>query len=386
LGIALSCFHTGQSKTRINIQFLIFHQAVIVGGTRSAMRGLMAYHFRSFVPVVLGLLMVGGSLWADQVPPSDVKNTQPAVPTSGVVPPKSSASAGAGTAPGVPPVPVEVATVVDGVDCRPGDLEGLLARDAKTAVAIICQEVRETHRKVPEFAGVFKINIRPLGSSLIVSIVHEDLSGKVIAERRTSIGSISSIERVAPGLVSKLQRHGGKKDGDPNFNSYYPNDSQRRHHSTHFDLALVAMVLPNNGVYAAAGGMLGVSHELGAYTLLGNLRVAFGKNINNRTNYVSVATGVRRSLLSGNTRPFVGLGAMWSRLELESFDPDTNKVFDGFNHGIAPYVELGVQALRDSPSHVSLALRVDLPLWDVETKDRQSRWVVPVTLALGYNF
>lgn len=289
--------------------------------------------------------------------------------------------------------------------CGPKDVRGIAPADAETAVALVCGAIRRESGG----QGRYEVSLGTLGRIVILGVEHVDT-------RRTETARLDGIEEVdvaATRLARALVR--GEAFASTQRVDNLLEDETRapkvKRGSVKFAASITDVETPGFGA-RATGFSLGLQYATPRFALPVDLRFAFDGDDYpaQQVSLFSMSLGGRFFPGRRNVSPFVGagLGMLWLDAS-EGLYPGSDAggpYFAAESLAVAPYVEVGVEALRLHRGRVALFLRADLPLssmespeivyydWDARTNSAgpervrpgESRYVAPVSIGVSIAF
>ena len=295
----------------------------------------------------------------------------------------------------------------DAFRCTLTESRGVPEPDAGTAARVVCAELR----RASGGRGAFGVTLATLGTIVVLSATREDPAASVTVELRGLEELPAASRRVAGALVHGLdfaatQRVDNLLEGET--------QSARAKKGVVKLTAGVADVESLGHGARAAGFSLGLLYATPRFALPAEMRLAWDDSGSAEPglSLFSFSVGGRGYLSNRDVSPYLGGGLGVLRLyATEGWYPQPGDsqgtFFDGERFGVAPYVEAGVEMLRLHRGRIGLQVRVDLPLWSLESPafdvyvpwdgrgphpdvaqsyPAQSRYVVPVSIGVTVAF
>ncbi len=275
--------------------------------------------------------------------------------------------------------------------CELVSASGLLPSDAGTAAQLVCDELKSASGG----RGAFGITLTTLGKLVIVNAAREGTTD-VVTVRVDAIEDLpQASERIAQALV-----RGQSFAATQRVDNLLPDETRpalTKKGSLKFTVGVADIESAGHGA-RASGFSFGMVYATPKFALPAEMR--FGWDDSNYDepglNLFSISVGGRRYLSNRNVSPFVGagLGILMLHARDGGFDEygrPTGDYFDGERFGAAPYLELGVEALRLHRGRIGLQVRADLPTGSLESsgylaEPSRSKYVVSVTIGLTAAF
>ena len=303
------------------------------------------------------------------------------------------------------------ATVPAGADepfrCGLKESGGLPAADARTAVGLICDDLkRESGGR-----GAFEISLGTLGSLVTVTATRLD-TGESISVRAGGLEEVPlASARIAEALVHHRTLVSTQRVD--NLLEEETREARVKRGSVKFTLGVADLESIGHGA-RGAGFSLGLTYATPRFALPAEMRFAWDDNAYPEPgiSLFSASVGGRGYLSKRDVSPFVGGGLGLLRLEANEGEypypgGPSSGYFQAEWFGLAPYVEAGVEVLRLHRGRIALQVRADFPLaalhsqeievwseWNRATGSSvvegvypaQSRYVVPVSIGLSVAF
>jgi len=265
--------------------------------------------------------------------------------------------------------------------CRLGNHGGIDASDAETAASLVCRELPRD-AETPNYA--YRVDLDKLGTRVFITLNAES-NGQVVDSRRLELERIEEVPKVAPRLADALLHHKSMQETEQVGNLSWAEaevPAQRRGRML-TSLGILGTVTP--GVSTISPGLLGsIIYDTPHWVLTANGQLSFGAGNGDHLTLVSASVGPRYMLNPGNISLFIGAG-----MAIEAIEKSTKSYnFYGYsersqdnNSGIAPYAEVGFEAMRLHRNRLNVALRAELPLFKVG-----GDYLVPITLSTSFIF
>ncbi len=288
-----------------------------------------------------------------------------------------------------PPAPTAGATP----RCVLGAHAGIPDADASTAAQVVCDEI---FKLGPTGASHYRIGLGKLGNVLILSVTVESAPGTIQDHKQLQLSGIEEVPVAAPRIAESVV-HGTPLAQTQKVDNIVGDEARKprkKNGSTHFAIGLIGVMPPLSAAGAPAPGIdLEFSYESAPFAIGAGLRAASGQD-DAKVKYIALTVGGRYFLGDTDIAPFIGGGLAWLSLSAHT---------DGATHdgsGLGAYTEIGVQALRTHRTHLTLAVRADLPFYSLKASNSSynyatasytssaspSLYYVPLTLSLGITF
>ncbi|HEY0841140.1 MAG TPA: hypothetical protein VGD74_13210 [Vulgatibacter sp.] len=273
--------------------------------------------------------------------------------------------------------------------CVMGAMRGIPESDAETVAEIVCEALRDRgvdvgHPTLEPGAGeAYRIDARPLGSKLFLTVTRENASGASLGKATLDVVSIEEVPVAAPRLAGMVVD--GKSASQTATVSTLVGDETRQYQKkggeTLWGLGFTGIAVPDSKVFPGFGLVFRGAFETEDFGIVGDLRLT-GASPSGRDDAVVLFTASingRYFLLSGGWSPFIGAGLGWTAAEL------TGEEFSVNETGMGANVEAGLEFLRFYKSRLSVDFRVDLPFFDLsDFSGSNKRYVTPLTFGLTY--
>jgi hypothetical protein len=251
---------------------------------------------------------------------------------------------------------------------------GLTEAESQAVEDIVCQVV---HEQAPREAKHY-IRLSAIGGRYVLTII-QDRNG-IVAEKQALLNGVDEVAVAAPRLVEALTEEKRLADTQTmtNIIASEARTPKKKPSEIHAGLGVI-------GVGALTGGGQGGAQfavMVGSPTLsfVGDVRIAgsiasdvtkiFTLGIidaegERQLGYASASSGARHHFTDTEFSPFVGVGLALDAISM-SGEGQTQK-----NSGIAGYAEVGLDVLRTSTIGGTVALRVDVPTFELTGKQLQ---------------
>ena len=297
-----------------------------------------------------------------------------------------------------------IAAADEPFQCLLKEANGISAAEAGTAVGLVCDDLRRESGG----RGTFEIRLGVLGSLVNVSATRLD-TGESISVRVEGLEEVPlASTRIAEALVH--HRALTTTQRVDNLLVEETREARVKRGSVKFTLGVADLESIGHGA-RAAGFSLGLTYATPRFALPAEMRFAWDDNTYPEPgiSLFSVSLGGRGYLSKRDVSPFVGGGLGLLRLEANEGEyPYPGGPSSGYFQaewlGVAPYAEVGVEAMRLHRGRIALHVRADFPLASLESQEievwsewdrpgsapgvypAQSRYVVPVSIGLSVAF
>ena len=320
-------------------------------------------------------------------------------------------------------VPV-VVQADDPVICLIDDHPGILESDAQTAAMLVCDELRKQDisltgpvYEAPASANVYRVVLRRLGEKIIVRLSQENPIGTIIIERQLTLANIEEMIPAAPRLVDALV-HDKPIDDTVDMETVTEQEARELRKisgESLWNVGIFGTFVPGTDIAAEPGFEYGWSYQTPSYAVGTEFRTSGrdavegtvgtgiqdsepegfsflawsigGRYFFNKRNIspyaggglaivnTSYETKVRKR--ERNWPSFVGPGETWFGDEWGGYYDDYESESDT---GLGAYAVVGIEALRLTESRLNLELRIDRPLFLLESQD-----IMPITFGISFS-
>jgi hypothetical protein len=295
----------------------------------------------------------------------------------------------------------------DAFRCELTDASGVSEADARTAVQVLCDQLRQASGG----RGSFGVALGTLGKAVLVTVKREEPAASVTVQLQELEEITAASPRIADALVHGLAF--AQTQRVDNLLEAETRPARAKKGSVKFTAGVADVESIGHGA-RAAGLSLGLLYATPRFALPAEMRFAWDDSASGEPSLdlFSFSVGGRGYLSKRDVSPYLGGGVGILRLQAdEGFYPyegaQGSRYFYGERFGVAPYVEAGVEMLRLHRGRIGLQVRADLPLWSLEspamefyvpwdgrgpypetayTYPAQSRYVVPVSIGLTVAF
>jgi hypothetical protein len=293
-----------------------------------------------------------------------------------------------------PVVPVSSGTSA----CIAGDARSSTPDDVYTAASLVCEALVAKGAKVDArpideagasgHSSAYRVELRPLGSSVILQVGYESPIGRRIDGRTLQLSGIEEVTVAAPRLADSLVR--GTPMGDTakvdNLVGQETRTYSKEYGEVLFGIGLLGFALP--GDTWSGYGMYGRLHyEAARYAFGLDLRLGGSSDGAGDAALGGISLGGRYFFSEANVTPFAGGGAgiLWLGVYREYDDGVAGGERELDGSGLAGFGEVGIEFMRLHSSRVDILVRVDAPLFDLEG-DGRDHYVLPVSLMASFSF
>ena len=309
--------------------------------------------------------------------------------------PTPEAEGGPSAPPAAAPESVRAACVV-------GEHSGFPEADARTAVLLVCGELRKQGIRAggpvydaPEGVEIYRLGLHRLGEEILVRLSHEDPIGTVLIERQIQLAGIEEMVSAAPRLVQALVH---RESVNATVDMENVVEEEARVHrkipgESLWDIGILGTfaLITDADMIAKPGYSLGWFHETPSYAAGTEFWGAGGEDDEGESFYfVSWGIGGRYFFNKRNLSPYVGGGFThaWA-----GYDQMTGRTWNSrreyweeeweseSGNGLGAFAVGGVEALRLTSVRLRLELRVDRPFFQLPNRD-----VMPVTLGVFFSY
>jgi hypothetical protein len=268
--------------------------------------------------------------------------------------------------------------------------DGIEAHDAKTAAALVCEALRNTgshveREPVADRAGrtAYEISLRPLGTLVVLQVALLSASGETLRNESLQLQALEEIPVAARRIAEALYRSKSIAS-TAQVDTLVGEDTrsyEKRSGETFFALGVFGYGVPSR-TGTLGVGVLGRAHfETPRFGVGAELRLG-GGNTGQQTAFLAgLAVGGRLFLLEQNLSPFLGAG-----LGILSVRGHTANGEYQRGSGLAPFLEVGFEALRFYRSRFDVFARVDLPAYALESSLGNRAYAPPISIVASYSF
>lgn len=231
----------------------------------------------------------------------------------------------------------------------------------------------------------WRVNLRPLGRKVLLSLQFVGASGKVEREGELLLNEIEETPTGAQRLVvSVLENRDVATTATVGTLVGEETRSQRKKDGElFFGLGLMGMAVPGTDMVPGGGLILRWSFETTDLGVLFDFRFAGGNPRQDSASMVVLGVGGRWFLGPGNWSPFLGTGLWFGNLQVREIDE-----FDGEKAGLGGWLEAGIEVLRLYESRLSFELRAEPAFFELSDNwfPKKSRYYFPTTFGITYMF
>lgn len=291
------------------------------------------------------------------------------------------------------------------VPCVAGARTGVPEADAETARALVCAALARQGLAIePAAAGDaaagtaerYRVDLRPLGDAVILTVAQERPVGTEVDARTLSLASIEEVP-VAAERIARALKAGEPVAETATVDSLVGEETrqyQKKHGEFFWSLGIAGGYALNADSGIVPGLAFGGFYETSRVAIGVDLRFVAGKDDGAGTAAMSFGVGARWFLTDTDFSPFVGGGLSFLTISTDGTD-DGGDYEELSKTGLGAKVELGVEALRLHESRLIAALQVDVPFFELErddygwdpdppTTEPESTYVVPVVVSMAY--
>lgn len=279
--------------------------------------------------------------------------------------------------PSEPPKPPRSA--IQGAACVLGAHQGIRQSDAETVTSLVCSELRQAGIQVQgplpqpfQASEVYRVELHTLGSITILTLSHESPQDTVRAVRQLELTRIEEARIGVPRIVQALVHNEPIEETRTVENLMRTETAKPQSINSEFFFGLglgAAVAVGAPGFKEAYGVELILQHQSTHWAIGGTARFLGSGDLV----LANFNLGARYFMLDTNISPFIG-----SSLGLYAMDLD---LYEDGSGGLGAQVEVGIEVLRFQNSRLGVALRADLPFFDVN-----DQYAVPVGLHIYYLF
>jgi hypothetical protein len=278
--------------------------------------------------------------------------------------------------------------------CQATDIAGAPAADAGTAVDIVCRELAS----VSGSSGSYVVSIRPLGSSLVLTVAHAGAADG----RSLVLDGFSEVPTAARRLADAVAL-GRPIEDTRRVDNLVQSEGRKlvtQPGSTRFEMGAVGMAA-DRGAGTGAGFSLGFGYDSPAFAIPAEMCFAYSSDGQKTVSLFSIDTGGRYFFSRRAASPFAGGGLSMLHLSYtESRDARPYPIDLSDSHwGPGLYAETGVQLFRLHRGRMTARLRADFPLYSLHPEGfdyrppgrsvpigGEARYLVPITFGLTASF
>ncbi len=283
--------------------------------------------------------------------------------------------------------------------CLIGAHSGLGDADAETATALVCEELARLGQPVGAptlIAGAqtsaYRVELRPLGQSIFLTLAREAPLGTTIASRRVQLANLSEVAVAAPRLAGALVS-GREFGASATVDSLV--GAEARVYKKRGGEFLWGIGIGGTGFVGAGGGLspnlaLVAQYQGPRFAIDTALHVAIPtggciEDTCSNNALVSWGLGARYFFTDGDFSPYAGGGLALGLLDVQSGD------FYGDRFGVGAYLKVGLEILRTHAVRLAFDIRADLPFfaldeYSFESGATASKYVVPVSLGATFTW
>jgi hypothetical protein len=138
---------------------------------------------------------------------------------------------------------------------------------------------------------------------------------------------------------------------------------QKRPGEMRFDVGVLGMQMVGSGLSINPGLMGDLVYEAPQFAIGADMRGAWSaSHSSSDAGYFSIGPMARYFFSKDDFSPYIGGGLTFTAVSLH---PEGSASLSG--SGLAPFAELGIEALRTHRARVAVGVRVDFPLFDLES-------------------
>jgi hypothetical protein len=309
----------------------------------------------------------------------------------------STSTAPAAAPPATPSAPVTAAAAAPGpqriaitTTCSLGDHFGIEEGEARTAADLVCNEL--ARKRVS--GGEHEVRLGKLGTKTLVVLATR--SGQTYDERRVLLEGLDELTVAGPRLVTALSE-GRSLDETRNVDTMLSQEAQgpkTKKGTLAFYGGFHGLTSVGRETGVSAGVQAAVLYRAGSLGLSLEGRANGIGSASKKTSGVSLDASVRYYVLDTDVTPFLGAGLGISHTNLDRDNGDMS------GSGLAANAQIGVEALRSQRVGLSVAIRGDLPFYELESGSRygllpsgsygplpaETGYAVPISLNVGLIF
>jgi hypothetical protein len=251
--------------------------------------------------------------------------------------------------------PAAPAPSVTSGGCSLGDHAGIADADAATATKIVCSELTNAGARADE---THRVELARLGESVILTVSRGTTS------RTVRLARIEEVPTAAPRVAESLV-HGTSLESTEKVDNLVGEEARqyaKRPGEFRFGLGVLGMQMLGASASIDTGLVAQAMYEAPRFAVGLDIRGAWApSHSQDSAAYFAIGPTARYFLSEGDVTPYVGGGLAFTALSLT---PSGQPMANG--NGLAPFAEIGVEALRTHRARVMVGLRVDLPLYSLE--------------------
>ncbi|MCB9708826.1 MAG: hypothetical protein H6714_08580 [Myxococcales bacterium] len=267
--------------------------------------------------------------------------------------------------------------------CLLGTHNGIEQPDAETVTALICAQLRSAGVSVEgpyfetvEASELYVVELRRLGSSIILSLSHESPRGTLRTSRTLELSRIEEARLGAPRVVRALVHHEPIQETrtGENLLSVETTQPQRIQSEFFFGLGLGAAVgIGAPGFSEGYGVEIILQHQNPHWAIGGTARILGGELV-----VANLNLGGRYFFLDNDLSPFLG-----TSLGLYALDSS----HDSNGGGLGAQLELGMEFMRFHSSRLGAAIQIDFPFFATTGYESGTdAYTVPIGVFVYYLF
>lgn len=283
--------------------------------------------------------------------------------------------------------------------CLIGAHPGIGDADAETAASLVCEELARLGHPVGAPAlqpgallSAYRVELRPLGSSVFLTLAREAPIGTTVATRRVQLANLSEVAVAAPRIADALVA--GRELGASATVDNLVGEETRAYRKRSGEF-LWGIGIGGTGFAGAGGGLspnlaLVAQYQGPRFAIDTDLHIAIPtggciEDACSDNTLVSWGLGARYFFTDGDFSPYAGGGLALGLLDVQSAN------FYGDQFGVGAYLRVGVEVLRTHAVRLAFDLRADIPFFGIEeysfdSSATASKYVVPVTLGATFTW
>jgi hypothetical protein len=279
---------------------------------------------------------------------------------------------------------------------------GVEEAHARTAAVLLCDALREEGARIDptpvepaEARGrsAYRIELRPIGSLLVVRVSREAPLGTGIDSRSLRLQSIDELPVAAPRLARALHRGAPIEEtaGMKSLVGDETRDYKKRSGETLFAVGVHGHSLLGTPVTAGYGVYIRLYYETPSYAVGAGARVGGSGAADGDGHLYGVSVNARAFFSDADIGPFVGggVGILWLGWDAPPRDPGAGyESWEDRNYsggGLAPYLEAGVELMRHHGGRLEVLARLDVPIFEPESGG-DGEYALPLSLMAAYSF